>query len=798
MAPTDHKLTDGGSEFQGPEKRLTLCFKTSKLRTRSLRLITRESWEAVLKHAQCTLLSSCESTSSVVVINPEKSKRVNTKGVTAFLLSGSSLLVADNILSWKTCGLTTPVIALEPILDLVIPSWRSTNPEHFLKYVSFTRLSCAFPEQQLPPQSSWQEEISYLGKYFCGDSVQLGSATKSTFHAYVANYLPKGDVIEAFSTQVCLTNLDEEHRAAAFSCAADHTSPLRGAWVGLHGNEARSPAARAVIDEHFFKPVGYSANAVFGPHFTTVHATPQAQSPSVSIETSLPLMSDARAGFIQAAESMCKAHFLSFSEFAMSPSLFIGGPPPEIHGFKLEQTSQTIGSAFACAHHYYSRIFAPIVAVNKVLSLPCSQGQVPRSHTINFNRKQSVPQICIRQEQHPEVAAAEFFWQDSGIAKADTPKVLLDLGMIKRKANQWHRLLPRVEPFYAIKCNPYPLLVETLWDQWKTLGAGGFDCASPSEMDVACAVGVDPAEDTIFANPCKQSSAIEHARRAGVRRLVFDNLQELDKIKSIYPSAALLLRVQTDDAQAQCPLSNKFGAATADARVLLARAQELHLNVIGVSFHVGSGTSQKGVFKHALQRARAVFDEAERQGIEFSILDIGGGFPGWDEDGQVSFADHAADINDSLAQLFPETNLQVIAEPGRFFAASAQALLTTVIAIGGNETERRYYLNDGVYGSFNCLIYDHAVVPVPTIMRQGRPLLLEEGEPTYTCTLFGPTCDGFDLLSDSIHLPLLKVGDQLIFKDMGAYTSAASSTFNGFSQAEVLAYESLLEVRGFD
>merc|ERR1719291_775959 len=163
------------------------------------------------------------------------------------------------------------------------------------------------------------------------------------------------------------------------------------------------------------------------------------------------------------------------------------------------------------------------------------------------------------------------------------------------------------------------------------------------------------------------------------------------------------------------------------------------MKVIGVSFHVGSGCSEHGAFKSALKRARAAFDVAERLGFQPSLLDIGGGFPGWDEEGHATFADHAADIRTSLAELFPSPTIRVIAEPGRFFAAMSQAILTTVISMCDTTSGSRYYLNDGLYGSFNCLLYDHAVLPTPIILRGGKELAeAEAGSPT-SCTLFGPT-----------------------------------------------------------
>jgi len=85
-----------------------------------------------------------------------------------------------------------------------------------------------------------------------------------------------------------------------------------------------------------------------------------------------------------------------------------------------------------------------------------------------------------------------------------------------------------------------------------------------------------------------------------------------------------------------------------------------------------------------------------------------------------------------------------------------------------------YYLNDGVYGSFNCILFDHATVH-PTLFDEER----FENEPCYTCSLWGPTCDGLDCIVKDCRLPELNTGDWIVFNDMGAYTMAAASTFNG-------------------
>lgn len=791
--------------FEGPEKTLSLCFKSRKIATRSLRLIPRACWEEVLKHAKCEILSVVESCPAILA--PKlKEKVVVTKGLTAYLLSESSLFVSDTTLTLKTCGRTTPLAALEPLMDLVVPTWRDKAPEDLLKYATFTRLGYMRPEDQLEPHTSWAQEVAYLNKHFTGEAVILGSEATSAQHVYVANYLPKDEIADFLFTQVALTDLDTAESLRRYAdgdgFSAPDKAPLQTAWSHLHGDEKRSVAANAHLDERFFEPIGYSSNGVFGRHFTTVHATPQPGCSYISVETSMPMTKEARQRFVGGAQSMCKSDTMVVTEFALCAKLFSGGAPPEVQGFQVQRTSQTAGETFACAHHHYKRVkdhtFSPW---SRVMPLPVPTTLASKVH----NEVTEAPQgekagnAGLRTfevgtlEQAP-VNAAEHFLKCPGDIQTDAPVALLDTASLRRQADIWHQQLPRVEPFYAVKCNPHPAVLEALWSVWKERGAGGFDCASPSEIDLVRALGVDTAEDIIFANPCKQATAVEFARSVGVRRLVFDNVSELEKLATLYPDAELVIRVQTDDSLAQCPLSNKFGAAPADCGELLTRAHALGLKVVGVSFHVGSGCSQLGAFRGALQRARDVFDEAERQGFRMSLLDIGGGFPGWDEDGQATFADHAADIRDVLEELFPSPALRVIAEPGRFFAAKAQAMLTTVVAVAEASRGNRYYLNDGLYGSFNCLLYDHAVAPRPTILRGGRELteasfVVPEGP----CTIFGPTCDGFDVITDSMSMPRLEVGDRLLFPHMGAYTSAASTSFNGFAPASCFVYQSQLK-----
>jgi len=354
----------------------------------------------------------------------------------------------------------------------------------------------------------------------------------------------------------------------------------------------------------------------------------------------------------------------------------------------------------------------------------------------------------------------------------------INLGTVVRKYAEWATLLPRVKPFYAIKCNPDPAIIKTL----ASLGTN-FDCASKTEIQQILGSGIS-ADRIIYANPTKMKSHIEFAKSSGVELMTFDNSHELIKISEIYPNAKLLLRIITDDSQSVCRFSTKFGAPLSECDKLLRLAKDLGLNVMGISFHVGSGCMSSLSFAAAISNAHQVFQLGEKIGFSMSMLDLGGGWPGTNSE-RIDFAEIANCIRPMLDELFP-ASVEIIAEPGRYFVAESHTLAVNVFAkrsVQDNEGEKTflYYVNDGVYQSFNCILFDH-YHPTPLVLSQNNRTDM------HRCTIFGPTCDSMDCISKDILLPELEVGEWLYFKNMGAYSVAAASPFNGFKSHPVTFY----------
>ncbi|KAJ3227966.1 hypothetical protein HK099_007835 [Clydaea vesicula] len=375
-----------------------------------------------------------------------------------------------------------------------------------------------------------------------------------------------------------------------------------------------------------------------------------------------------------------------------------------------------------------------------------------------------------------------------------------DLAQVELQFHRFKKLLPRVIPFFAMKCNPDENVIKTLIN----LGAG-FDCASKNELQTILNLGVSPSS-IIYANPCKQASHVRYAAKNEVSLMTFDNADELHKIKAIFPTAKLVLRILADDSRSLCKFGVKFGASLSDVSMLLQVAKSLELDVVGISFHVGSGCYDASAFSDAVLLAKEAFDIGEKLGFNFELLDgnfqnlidklillVGGGFPGYGAEG-VSFEQIALKLGPVIDACFPP-HVKIIAEPGRYFVSNAFTLAVNIcsrrkIKVSDCDAtkEFRYYINDGMYGSFNCITFDH-YKPIPKILKAKKNFYYQKNEKLleelYSSSIWGPTCDSMDVIATNYLLPELEIGDWLYFDSMGAYTSAAGSVFNGFMKPRI-------------
>jgi ornithine decarboxylase len=361
-----------------------------------------------------------------------------------------------------------------------------------------------------------------------------------------------------------------------------------------------------------------------------------------------------------------------------------------------------------------------------------------------------------------------------------TPLFVVDHDVLRRNYAAFKKYLPRVQAYYAVKANPDPAIVKTLFD-----AGASFDVASMPEFNIVYdLIKHLPAKQRqdwiwdkiIYANPIKVNEALQELDQ--YKALVtYDNYEEIKKIKKYAPNSGLALRLSVPNTGAMCELSSKCGAASGEAVDLILAAAKAGLVVDGLSFHVGSQTTNFENFVQAINLAASIFEEAKSRGYtKMNLLDIGGGFPAPYDSTVKPFSELARKINAELNRLFPK-DIQILAEPGRFMVATAGTAVSQIIGKAVRNGKLCYYIDDGVYNTFSGIIFDHCKYPIKAFKRGS----------TEICTVFGPTCDALDVISMSEELPTnLELGDLVYSRNIGAYSVASATSFNGFSPAKIV------------
>ncbi len=362
--------------------------------------------------------------------------------------------------------------------------------------------------------------------------------------------------------------------------------------------------------------------------------------------------------------------------------------------------------------------------------------------------------------------------------KHGTPLFIVDHDEVRGNYAEFKRNLPRVQLYYAVKANPDPAIIRTLY----AIGAS-FDVASIAEFklvhDNIRHLPADARQNfiwdkIIYSNPIKDRRTLEELDR--YKPLVaFDNQEEIEKIRRHAPHAGLALRIRVPNTGSMVELSSKFGASPAEAVDLIAMAFDAGLTVEGLGFHVGSQCTNFENYVQALAISSSIMEESEARGYPLKLLDIGGGFPVRYDTHVRPFRELARILRAELDRLFPKS-MEILSEPGRFMVGTTATLVAEIIGKSERDGKRCYFINDGIYHTFSGILFDHCQYKVKAFKKGSKTI----------SAVFGPTCDALDVISQAEELPNLKLGDLVYSENIGAYSHASSTFFNGFPPAQVI------------
>ncbi len=363
--------------------------------------------------------------------------------------------------------------------------------------------------------------------------------------------------------------------------------------------------------------------------------------------------------------------------------------------------------------------------------------------------------------------------------KHGTPLFILDHAKIRENYRLFKKSLPRVQCYYAVKANSNQEIIKTLFDE-----GSSFDVASYNEFMQIYKYIKHFEEDEkhfyiwdkiIFSNTIKDRETLKKIKQ--YKPLVtFDNSDEILKIKDNCKTAGLILRLKVPDIGSQVEMSSKFGAEPGNAYELIRQATDVGLTVEGLSFHVGSQCINFNNYTTALEITSEIFHDARKKGHKLNLIDIGGGFPVPYDSDAPRFEKLAEILNAEFDRLFPK-DIEILAEPGRFIVATAATLVTEIIGKARRDGKIFYHINDGVYHTFSGVVYDHWIPNFSAFKRGDCEI----------CSVVGPTCDSFDKITQSVLLPgNLEIGDYLYTDNIGAYSTASTTKFNGFDGAKII------------
>jgi len=321
---------------------------------------------------------------------------------------------------------------------------------------------------------------------------------------------------------------------------------------------------------------------------------------------------------------------------------------------------------------------------------------------------------------------------------------------------------------YAVKANPSPDLLQTLWDS----GITHFDVASIAEVRLVRSLL--PEATLCFMHPVKTARAIAEAyAEHGVRTFSLDSHEELAKIVEATGAATdlnLLVRLRVSSEYSELSLASKFGVDLADAAPLL-QAVRQHCDALGICFHVGSQAMTPFAYVQALERVRAAIAEAA---VTVDIVDVGGGFPSsYPGMEPPPLEDFFALIARHFEALPISYSAELWCEPGRALCAEYSSLIVKVEKRRGDEL----YINDGSYGALFDAAHLSWRFPV-------RALEDDLAQPLAEFSFYGPTCDDGDFMKGPFMLPAdIQAGDYIEIGMIGAYGAAMKTGFNGFGEA---------------
>lgn len=307
------------------------------------------------------------------------------------------------------------------------------------------------------------------------------------------------------------------------------------------------------------------------------------------------------------------------------------------------------------------------------------------------------------------------------------------------------------------------------------------EVVSDDEYNLVLKLGY--AKDKLIYNgPIKSKHTFLQAIKNGCI-VNIDTEREISWLKSLCNTGQKFevgIRVNFD-LEAYCPketlmgdAGSRFGFCYENGELLKALNNLKAFNnvkVAGLHFHYGTKTRSLNVYQAIARMACRIKSEYD---LDLKYVDVGGGFY-HSMSGKPSYMDYIRVISGELSQAFDVTKTKLIVEPGVSLVGTPISFVSSVIDI--NQTIANYFvITDGSRINIDPLMNKKQYIYTIKYMDNTRKTM-----PTQVISGF--TCIEKDRLFLLSNHPQLKVGDQIIYNRVGAYTMSLSPLFIKFYPA---------------
>ena len=371
--------------------------------------------------------------------------------------------------------------------------------------------------------------------------------------------------------------------------------------------------------------------------------------------------------------------------------------------------------------------------------------------------------------------------------EAGGPVYVYNLAHITERVNFLRSSFKKIKPsiHYAMKCNDEKDVLTTFRE-----AGTGIDTVSGGEVKIAIENGFRP-DQIIFSGVAKSKEEITYALQKQIKQINVESPSELKRIaqiaRELKTKANVAFRMNPDVNPQTHPYittgfrENKFGMDESFLPELLAtlRSNPEHLNLRGLTLHIGSQLLELSALREAIEKTKAVFLELRNKGFQLDRFDIGGGVGiNYQTDDESSERQLLSDYVQMAESLVADMGVEILLEPGRTLVARSGLLIGEVQYIKDTQHKKFVILNTGMNHLLRPALYQakHRVLP----------LIWGKSE-LQTYDIVGPICESADFLAHKVQIPEVSEGDFIAIADAGAYGRVMASHYNAHALPKEVA-----------